>query len=191
VAHPRLNLPAICQRFNSRGGLVAATDLTPDLTRLVSKKEAATRAGTHAAYLTLDRLVLTNPAAVLTQLQARPDLMTGREETRANYFARADVRDPVQRRLLEAYLLDSRRTLAELRAFSGIYPNANFMISKNLLTQSTGLEKEELVERDRAALEVVEEWMADPRFADRKGELDVIHRRLAEFARQAQAPAER
>src|SRR5687768_8077676 len=71
---------------------------TPDLAQMVADKE--NRAVAHAAFLTLDRLVLHDAAAVLSQLEQKPELMAGREQTRANYFARADVRDPRQHSLL-------------------------------------------------------------------------------------------
>jgi hypothetical protein len=91
--------------------------------------------------------------------------MQGREETRANYFARADVSDAAQRRLLEAYLQDPARTPVELRAFAGVFPNANFMVSQNLLTTSVTIDGATLRRRDQAALEAINEWLNDPRFA--------------------------
>ena len=72
----------------------------------------------------------------LRQLQAQPELMEGHEQTRADFFARADVRDSAQKALLDNYLLDSKRSGAELQQFAGIYPNANYMVSYNLLTQT-------------------------------------------------------
>lgn len=74
------------------------------------------------------------PRAALVLLAAHPELMEGREKTRANFFARADLRDPQQKALLESYLLDPRRSAQELQTFAGIFPNANYMISNNLLT---------------------------------------------------------
>src|SRR4030095_2099226 len=108
-----------------------ATTLTSDLTGLVRKTEPGAKATAHAAFLTLDRLVIADPLPVLTQLQGQPDLMAGRGGTRAQHFARADVRDPAQRAVLESYLLDSARSPEEMQTFCGVYPNANFMISKN------------------------------------------------------------
>ena len=91
----------------------------------------------HAAFLALDRLVINNPTAVLQSLEAQPDLLTGWESTRADYFARADVSDPQQRQVLQNYLLNPAISAAELQTFAGIFPNANFMISPNLLTTAT------------------------------------------------------
>jgi hypothetical protein len=91
--------------------------LIPELAGLARNTE--TRALTHAAYLTLDRLVQAAPAETLRQLQAQPDLLEGREATRADFFARADVRDPQQRQILESYLLDTARSPAEWQQFAG------------------------------------------------------------------------
>lgn len=159
-----------------------ANDFTPRLAQLVQDKQ--NRAVGHAAFLTLDRLVQQDPAKVLTQLQAQPDLMTGREQTRANYFARADVRDPAQRALVETYLLDPRRTPEELDTFAGIYPNANFMVSNNLLTRTATPAHDDLAAHDREALRVVETWLADPRFAAQHARLETMRTRLRSFTQQ-------
>jgi hypothetical protein len=109
-------------------------ELVPTLTGLLRQKE--NKAVAHAAYLALDRLTLQDTAAVLTELQRQPNLMAGREATRANYFSRADVQDAQQRIVLEQYLLNPQISAAELETFAGIYPNGNFMVSYNLLTKA-------------------------------------------------------
>ena len=91
------------------------TNLAPELSGLLRQTE--NRAVAHAAYLAQDRLVLKEAGAVLRMLEAQPGLMNGREQTRANFFARARVTDPEQKQLLEDYLLDSRLTGEELEAF--------------------------------------------------------------------------
>lgn len=158
-----------------------ATEFAPQLATLVKDKE--NRAIGHAAFLTLDRLVQQDPVKVLKQLQAEPELMSGREQTRANYFARADVRDFAQRALLETYLLDPRRTPAELDTFAGIYPNANYMVSNNLLTRTATPAHGNLAEHDREALRVVEGWLADERFAAQRPRIEAMRSRLQQFVR--------
>lgn len=165
---------------------LGGTGLLPELTALVRKSD--NRAASHAAYLALDRLTIANTAMILTKLADEPDLMTGREATRANYFARADAGDAAQRGVLEKYLLDAQRTAEELRTFAGLYPNANFMLSQNLLTTVTTPERAALVARDQAALRVVNEWLADPRFAARRESLEQMRARLEKFVRQAANP---
>jgi hypothetical protein len=118
-------------------------------------------------------------------LQAAPDLMRGRELTRANYFARGDVRDPQQRQILESYLSDPQVGAAELDAFAGVFPNANFMISANLLTQNQTPDHAALVARDAESLRLVQQWLGDPRFAQQRAALEKMARRLQEFVRQA------
>lgn len=159
------------------------TALVPELATLVRDRE--NRATAHAAYLTLDRLTINEPAIMLKQLVDQPGLMLGREQTRANLFARADVRDPVQRALVEQYLLDPARDAAELVTFAGLYPNANFMISQNLLTTVETPQGGQLAAQDREALLVVEQWQQDPRFERLQPHLTSLHERLATFVRQA------
>ena len=159
------------------------TELTPTLAELVRDK--SDRAVAHAAYLALDRLIQTEPNVVLSQLLAQPELMTGREATRANFFARADPADPRQRAILEAYLLSPALAAGELETFSGMYPNANFMVSQNLLTPSPSIEQATLARRDAQALRVVREWLADSRFAKRQRQLEKIQQRLETFVQQA------
>jgi len=154
-------------------------EVTTALTDLVRKQD--NRAVAHAAFLALDRLTLSDPAATLAQLQQHPELMEGREMTRANYFARADVQDPRQRQLVEQYLLDPRRAEGELQTFAGLFPNANFMISNNLLTENRTPGRTELAQSDRAALEVVSQWLADPRFARLRPPLEGAQQRLKTF----------
>ena len=158
------------------------TELMPALTGLVRRGDNPALA--HAAYLALDRLAIADPAGTLGVLQSDPQLMAGREVTRANYFARADVRDPGQRQVLEVYLLNPALDPLELQKFAGLYPNANYMVSHNLLTPSATPDHDTLMARDRGALTQVRLWSSDPRFERLKPQLLEIDRRLAEFVRQ-------
>jgi hypothetical protein len=162
---------------------LGGTNLMPALSNLVKLQDNPAVA--HAAYLALDRLVINNPAGTLAALEADPDLMQGREATRANYFARADVRDPQQRQILENYLLDPQISPAEINTFAGVYPSANFMISPNLLTQSPTLDHQALLSRDAESLNIAQAWLADPRFANLQPALTKITVRLQQFVRQA------
>jgi hypothetical protein len=179
-------------RQNPSAGYLEAFDVTvflggtnflPALSALVRSGDNATVS--HAAYLAMDRLVINNPATVLTSLAASPDMMQGRESTRADYFARADARDPQQRQVLESYLLNPAISDAELQTFAGIYPNANFMISPNLLTQSTTPDRNALQSRDAQSLAIAQQWLTDPRFTRAAPELQTVIQRLEGFAAQA------
>ena len=153
----------------------------PPLTDLVRKHDDPALA--HAAFLAMDRLVINYPGAVLGALQAQPDLMLGREQTRANYFARADIRDPVQRQVLEKYLLDMRLGAAEVETFAGLFPSANYMISQNLLTPTPTPDHAALKARDGESLRLVQEWLTDPRFAKLYLQLEKVRSRLEVFVR--------
>lgn len=158
-------------------------ELVPDLTTLVRNKD--NRAVAHAAYLALDRLTIREPATMLAELQNQPEAMTGREVTRANFFARANMGDPQQREIVEAYLLDPRLSPLELQAFAGVFPNANYMVSPNLITKVITPERGTLAVRDRLALDTVNQWLADPRFEKVKPQLEKVRQRLDMFVRQA------
>ena len=163
---------------------LGGTDFLATLSSLVRQQDNPAMA--HAAYLALDRLVINNPAAVLGSLEADPDLMQGRESTRADYFARADVSDPQQRQILESYLLNPAISAGEINTFAGIYPNGNFMLSANLVTQNSILDHDALVNRDEQSLAAVQAWLADPRFANVAPALQRVAQRLQGFVAQAQ-----
>jgi len=162
---------------------LGGVNLVPALSELVRKQDNPAVA--HAAFLTFDRMVINEPGQLLAALQADPATMQGREATRADYFARADVRDPQQRQVLESYLLDPRIGAAELAKFAGIFPNANFMISQNLLTPTPTPDHSTLVNRDAESLRIIQDWIADPRFANLRPQLDTAKSRLEEFVKQA------
>lgn len=163
---------------------LGGTNLMPALSDLLRRKD--NQAVAHASFLTLDRLVINDPVPTLAALQAAPDWLEGRAQTRANYFARADVRDPRQREILEQYFSDPKVSAVELEAFAGTFPNANYMISPNLLTPSPTPDGATLAARDAESLRTVQQWLADPRFVTQRPALEKIRRRLEEFARQAQ-----
>jgi len=161
---------------------LGGTSLLPTLTDLVRKQDNPAVA--HASFLALDRLVINNPTTTLTALLADPGSMQGRETTRADYFARADVRDPQQKQVLENYLFNPKTTSAEIDAFAGIFPNANYMISPNLLTQPQTPDRAALVNRDAESLLAVRGWITDPRFAQLLPSLLKAQARLAGFVQQ-------
>ena len=154
----------------------------PPLTGLLAAKD--NQAVAHAAYLSLDRMVIASPVATLTALAADPDALAGREPVRADYYARLDVRDDAQRQLLENYLLNPKLSPADLQQFVGVYPNANFMISPNLLTQNQTLDRATLNARDAAALTQLDQWLADPRFAGLRSPLTAARQRVQGFVTQ-------
>jgi hypothetical protein len=162
---------------------LGGTNLIPTLSNLVRQQDNP--AAAHASFLALDRLTISDATAVLSALMASPETMEGREITRANYFARADVRDPAQRQVIEDYLLNPALSAPELEKFAGLYPNANYMVSHNLLTPVVTPDHESLAARDVEALRVVRQWIEDPKFARVKPQLEAVQRRLEVFVQQA------
>src|SRR5207244_6364924 len=63
---------------------LGGTNLMPALTTLVRQRD--NRAVSHAAFLALDRLAISDPAAVLDKLLIEPGLMKGAQAARANSF---------------------------------------------------------------------------------------------------------
>ena len=159
------------------------TEFTPQLASLLAQTN--NRALAHAAFLTLDRLVLAEPAGTLGELLKNPALMQGREATRSGYFARADVRDAAQRAMLEGYLLSPGISASELERWAGTYPNANYMMSVNLLTSPGTPDGAEIAARDQAAFQMVNAWLADARFAGMKPALQSVRARLEKFVSPA------
>jgi hypothetical protein len=164
---------------------LGGTNLIPALSEALRNR--ANPALAHAAFLSLDRLVLQEPNAVMDALLESPALMDGRESTRAGYFARADLSDPAQRKLVETYLLDPGRNPAELEAFAGVFPNANYMVSHNLLTRQVTPDRAALTRWDRESLAIVETWLADPRFQPSRAQLFKVRQRLQQYVAEAEA----
>lgn len=161
-----------------------ATESAGLLCELAADTSAQGKVLAHAARLTLDRLMLRKPAAMMQELSKHPELAKVRGSMVANLFARADLRDESQQQLVSDYLLDPNRTAAELKSFSGIYPNANFSVSNNLLTENVTHSRSELLARDIAAHKVIADWIADPAYASVKPHLEAILHRLKKFVPQ-------
>ncbi len=157
---------------------VGSAPLLSDLVRRKDRKELV-----HAGFLTLDRLVLRRPVELLSYLADDRALRESRPEAVAQQFARADVREPAQREILKAWLLDPVRTTEELRAFAGIYPNSNRFVSNNLLTVDSSPSGADLAGHDEAALRVFSAWAADAGFKPVRDSLEISLSRLEGFVR--------
>ncbi len=156
-----------------------AADLTRELAGLAGMRE--NRPASHAASLALDRLVQAAPADVLGRFLNEPGLLNG--PFRASCFARADVRDPVQRGILERYMLSESSDPEERARFFGLFPNAHFAVSRNLLTPAAVVKEGEQMAQDRAALAVVNEWLGSGRFESVRPGLESVRQRLEGFLR--------
>jgi hypothetical protein len=156
-----------------------AVESTPLLSTLIQDKDRKDLA--HASFLTLDRLVQLMPAELLEKLTADTELQASRPEMTAQQFARADLRVPAQRQIVESWLLDPARSATELNAFAGTYPNHNQFVSNNLLTSSTPHTGTDLAAHDREALEILTGWQDDPSFEPVAPYLATMVGRLKEF----------
>ncbi len=157
--------------------------LIPALEELLVRDDDFNQQVAHAAYIALDRLVLGNPVESLDFMLKEWDLLEGREGSRAGFFARADVRDINQREIIEDYLLKNNISQEELDLFAGLFPNQNYFLSNNLLTQSDMPSGSDIIERDRASLEIINQWFLDERYEELKPQLKRIRERLEYFLR--------
>jgi hypothetical protein len=164
---------------------LGGTDLLPALADLARRQDNPAVA--HAAFLALDRSVINDPTTLLATMLAQPGLMQGRDQMQADFFARADVRDPQQRQLVENFLLSPQTSPAGLQQFAGVFPNANYMVSQNLLTPTPTPDSASLAARDAGSLLAVQQWQSDPRFAGVRPQLEQINARLGEFVKQESA----
>ncbi len=161
---------------------LGSTNLAPTLTELVRRQDNP--AISHASYLALDRLVLEHPAEFLSLLSGDSQALQGRDLTRADFIARADVRDPAQRDIVEKYLLNPQLGGPELAHFAAVFPSANFNVSVNLLTPAPTTDASWLRARDNASLQAVQRWLGDPRFAALQPQLQKMRSRLDAFVQQ-------
>lgn len=159
------------------------TELLPVLATLAGNTEE--KATGYAAALALERLAVTEPGLILEAWNQNPSLLAEAPESRANCFGRADISQPNQRAALEAYLTSREITPAEIRSFAEMFPNRNYRISHNLLTDTPTPTRAQIVADDRAALAAVDQWLSDPRFAPHREVLSRTRERLADFVRQA------
>jgi hypothetical protein len=127
----------------------------------------------HGAFVALDRLALAAPRDVLPQLAGNA-VLAEKTGLRVALMARADVRDAQQLASVEAYL--KRRDLGadELARFGGLFPNGNFFLSHNLLTEPATLHWKDSGERDLASLRQVRLWKT-------RGDLNHLSSTLAEL----------
>lgn len=158
-----------------------STEAAQVLMNLAADQSAQGKAAAYAAFLTLDRLYQQQPKELYAALEAKGQLRGATGPMVAQMIARSDIRQPEPRRNMERYLLSPDRTQAELEAFAQVFPNHNFMISDNLLTEVEIPSGRELHARDLAAYDWVHEKLQDPRFAELRPELARVAERLEQF----------
>jgi hypothetical protein len=107
-----------------------------------------------AVDLALERLTVREPVAVMEALVASPVLLgEGRGVyQRSRIFARADLRDADQQRLLAAYLTQLNPSSSEAKFFFAQFPCHNFSVAPGLSGQARLHSSRDIIESDRAAL---------------------------------------
>lgn len=148
--------------------------------RLVDENGIAVENGsTHAAYLALDRMTVRNPQETLRLLTENPDLLAWAPEHRASLLARADLRDPAQLRLVETYLSTLAGRPEELATFTAMFPNRNGSLGNALVTTTPSEPTfRDLMDGDRAALDILNGWIASGRYSSIDTNLREISSRL-------------
>ena len=87
-----------------------AVELTPRLAEMLADPSGNAGAVGHAAFLTMDRLVVASPAEMIAALDESAEFLEGWDAMHAQMVARADLSEPEQRQQVEAFLLDPERS---------------------------------------------------------------------------------
>jgi len=132
-----------------------------------------------AAFIALDRIMITEPPEVLEPFSRNPAFLAASPMHRASLLSRLDVRDPRQQEALADYLLRFPHTAGELEYFSRVFPNGHRFVGHRLVTSPEPVPSiAEIEELDRATLALLEAWTSDPAFASRTADLRAMAERL-------------
>ncbi len=142
----------------------------------------ALRAG---AWVALDRLTMEMPADFLPALAQNRDWLASQPLLRAGLMARADLSAVRERQAVEAYLQRADITALEGKRFFELLPNVSATVSYNLVTTVRIPTLQQAARLDRAALDQVDVWQAQPQFARWRIELTVAEMRLGESVASA------
>jgi hypothetical protein len=138
-----------------------------------------------ASFMAVDKLVVEDPEGAFRQLEDNRALFNGQPLVRGGLYARADVRDPVQRQSVEAYLLRTDLSPVEIDKFAALFPNVSQSVGDYLVTKNQIKKLPAMADLDEASLQVVQQWMKDPRFAGRREALAKISDKLGDYVSQS------
>ena len=137
---------------------------------------------THAAFLAMDRITAAHPAQTVELIQSDPEFLSWSPRHRGALMSRLDARDPAQAEAAGNYLLRRDLNAEERYAFLALFPNPNGSLGDSLISQpALAAEFESGLARDRAALQLIRNWLADPRYAIAREELRLSEARLVGF----------
>jgi hypothetical protein len=147
---------------------------------LVDPGEAAETPLVRAAFIAADRIMLSDPGAVVSALAADPRILSSAPFHRASLLSRLDVRDPSQQALLKEYLLRFEHAPDELDYFFDVFPNGNAFVGYSLVTRgAVGGPDEAAVSRfDEVTVGTLRNWLSLPEFSARSEGLGGVIRRL-------------
>ncbi|HET6406332.1 MAG TPA: hypothetical protein VFG14_00505 [Chthoniobacteraceae bacterium] len=127
-----------------------------------------------AAAMALDRLAALAPLEVMQQLNAQPGMFADSPFLRADWFSKADLRDPAQRAAFETYLARGDVAMDEKsKAIKALAAPGEF-ISDNLLTPPPAPADDSA--RDAAVLTAAKDW--GTRFPELSAPLTILRERL-------------
>lgn len=86
-----------------------------------------------AAFMSMDRMVVRDPALLTSALAQDPAWMDFAPQQRASLASRLDITDPAQKELFTRYL-SSAHAPGELEYFSKLFPNQNYLHGHRLVT---------------------------------------------------------
>jgi hypothetical protein len=128
-----------------------------------------------AAAVALDRLAETAPLEVMQKLNAQPQLFADHPFLRADWFAKADLREPAQRAMFEFYLARTDVSFDEkTKALKALASPGQF-ISENLITPPPSPDDDSA--REAAVLSAATDWSR--RFPELNAPLATLRERLS------------
>jgi len=105
-------------------------------TQFLKQKSDLSKKLEDAMYLSLDRLMMTDPLDTWSNIVRENWLQSEWPLSIASWATRLDPGDPLQEEALEAFLLNSETTSEQVLHFAGLMPNCNAALSRNLVTPS-------------------------------------------------------
>jgi hypothetical protein len=128
-----------------------------------------------AAAVALDRLAQSAPLEVMQKLNAQPQMFADHPFLRADWFAKADLREPAQRAVFEAYLARTDVSLAEKSKALKALASPGQFVSENLITSPPAPDDD--AAREAAVLSAATDWSR--RFPELNAPLATLRERLS------------
>jgi hypothetical protein len=138
----------------------------------------------YAAYLTLDRLAVTDTTTVLSSLASDKNALNDQPERRARLFARADTTDQAQLAILNLYLAELTNS-NEAHQFASRFPNFDSFSYPSLVSETSVPKRGDIVRQDADALVKTEAWLAAAPSSVIAPYLESLRAKLAAFQESA------